>query len=414
MFLPRPIAAAPARRPVGASSAFGPTDFTYLGAYQQPDSSYWYARYRMAVRHVGGQRRLLVCGASNAGLSEWDIAAAPVQSVTEGALPAPVLITSYATFTGAAFPDRPPEAVTDPSIWGICWSEEEQRLYWAAGVSYVQAPPQGFPSFGYVTLSGGTSTGFGPWGVASQDVKPFMGGPCVLPADFATTYTAGRRLGLGWGGYYSLSQTAIAGLALCAVDRPDEEVVAPEGTYPATVLAKYGTFTDGDGLTRAERADDYENMTETGPSFQPAGGVGRWTNDGIVQGAGCWIDAPSGKSGVVVAITAGHGEIHYNQAGYYATEGSSHYWHTWTAASLGAVANGSTPPTSLATANRWRVEYPVVGYTGGRYEAGYTGPDGGRYVACSLCYDPVESRLYVFVPELFEFRRGIILVYGVT
>lgn len=399
-------------------SVWSSSDFTYLGAYQQPDETASYARWRIAFRRVGGQRRLLVNDSSNTLLREYSIVPEPVSSTTEGSLPAPSLVTSFDTFVGAKMPGDLSEGVDPPRVWGIHWDEEGGRLYWCSGSSYVTAAvPASYPHYGYCTLSGSTCTPHGPWGLTSGQPRGFMGGPCTLPQSFADAYTSGRRLGLGWGGYYSINQAAIAGLALAAADPPDPADVDEGGTYPHTVLAKYGTFIDPNGLHRAPRSANYANLTETGASFQPSGGAGRWTNDGIIQGSACWIDSPSGKSGVVAFVVEGEGDIQYHQDGYFASAGSRHWWHSWSAEDLGAVTLGADPYALDST--RWDVTYPLADYDLGpglftaNFGTTHTGPDNMK-IPRGACYDPVESRLYLFLPQLFDGKRGAVLVYEVA
>jgi len=93
----------------------------------------------------------------------------------------------------------------------------------------------------------------GPWRVSARLFKSYWGGVITLPEDFAEKYAGGRRLALGFGGYYSICGSASRGPALGAIARPDptkptldllEMLVHPAG-HPAERDGEYFTSAGG-------------------------------------------------------------------------------------------------------------------------------------------------------------------------
>lgn len=393
---PRPTATA---TPAG-KRLLAPSDVTWLGAFRMPASATgggdaaW--GRGLALRRVDSQPRLLSATVSEA--------------IYEVAIPELSTTTPYplATETGW-WPDMfggkrlLDGGRTDSLLYGICWDDAGQRLYWSYGDPY-NAVSTTDPCLGWSTLEpaagvgAGTAEAHGPWRFAGRSVKMTMSGLLSIPRAFADANLGGRRLAAGFGGYFSIVATGPAsmGPALTAFS-PDDLDGSPNLAnlplvgYPfeATGPAPYGPF-------RCRRDTDYHSEFDGG-SWNPANGAGWWAWTDFLWQAAAWIDTPA-VEGVLFAPTLGNGRVWYEVSSLNA-ERSSNWWMVLDPADLASVAAGDAPEWSIQPRRRWQPGYPglpPLATTGwGRAIPG--GGDEPPNLVTGIVFDPPTSRLYVAV-----------------
>jgi hypothetical protein len=416
------------------------SDFTYLGAFRLPESFQWQGA-GFAHRYVDGDLRFFSVN-NGAELVEFDAPA----SLASGVTTAPIAAVNrnwgslYTTLPGGW------------SKWGIHWDSTDARLYWTIGSNYESDPDTSFLGCSVLDDGAGTLTKYGKWKLTGRGQKMALGGMVNIPSDFATAYTSGRRLGLGFGGYHSLTNVGPASLgpALCAVDPPSLSL-ADADTLPAfTELVGYPSGV-GDRVKRF--TTDIINYFDSAASNRVT-----W-NCSILQ-SGVWIDTPT-KHGVLFGMCMDHmainttvaasptptttsatltnagdlaaGDVVWMEAsgqpshgyvavtiatisgnnitfpvqeaapdvggwcragGFYAFSTlwwsrGSHYWYVYDPADLASVATGAVTQDAIQPLNGWSVEYPHISYP-------IPGGNGfGPKPVTAMTYDATTQRLYV-------------------
>ena len=246
-----------------------------------------------------------------------------------------------------------------PSNWS--------RLYWTFNPGYFGAAPGECNSWslGYSDLNfttGGSSPA-GPWGFTGQSFKAFGAAVVDVPQTFATTYTGGRRLGVGIGGYYSLIGACDASLgpSLNAIDFP---AGAAEQSYLAnTPLVGFWPATGSPvGMVRPTPFIE----SPVSPSTGSPGGTRWWWLD-RARGA-VWIHGAS-KSGLVVLSQLGMGQANYISSNI-AAEYHRDWWMIFSEASLASVATGAAARNTLTPTNAFEQAYPPINTAVSPYSAG--------------------------------------------
>jgi hypothetical protein len=270
--------------------------------------------------------------------------------------------------------------------YGIYWDEPTQTLFYGHGREYNTREPF-LPSIGAATLDPEKGiVNRGIWGLSNRSTKMIHGGLTAIPEWFASRYTKGRRLGAGFGGYYSIAATGpiSMGPALTAFD-PAVLLAAPDRSAktPHTPLVGYPLVAAPYRTDRAHRDTDVINDYD---GWKPKNGIGYWTwNDTLYQ-AGVWIDTPT-KSGLLFAPTLGNGRGWYFGSTLHAERGS-HAWMIYDTADLALVARGKKA--------EWQIQpsFDIVQYPGLTYPLHrWAGAPGVRVLGIS--YDERTQRLYV-------------------
>jgi hypothetical protein len=251
---------------------------------------------------------------------------------------------------------------------GFAWMEETQTLIWTWYHGYKTGDPP--PILGATRLSGTGELAFtGPWKVSTPSglYKSYWGGVIVLPQAFAKQYTGGKRLALGFGGYYSICAPASRGPALGAIPDP----VPTQTSVPVTAMLCYPHDTP------APRDGDYFNANCGFWSEQPAGpNHGTWTYDDWCR-AGAFVDTSSGHA-YVAFVRLGTGRMGYD-FGTITSANSSQYWYFYDPSDLGKAARGEKQPSLTSPDSMTRVNYPL-----------------GQTVT-GACFDAKTRRLYLCV-----------------
>nr|HPR60615.1 T9SS type A sorting domain-containing protein [Prolixibacteraceae bacterium] len=205
---------------------------------------------------------------------------------------------------------------------------------------------------------------------------------------FASQYTNGRDMAVGFGGYYSICGTASRGPALGAISHPNPE----QDTLELLPMMTYV-----DGTSACPRDGNYlSNIYWSTRPDNPW--TGEWTGVDVAR-AGVFIDMPD-KKGYVAFTRQGIGRIGYDYGGYNADGHYQDVWYFYNIADLGAVAIGDKDVTSVLPDTYSPVQYPISGN-----------------ITSGACFDEETRMLYVYVMQSIPQQYGskpIIHVYHLT
>jgi hypothetical protein len=380
----------------GPKTVLTQNDFTYVGAFRLPASvgghdAMW--GRTLTVRYVDQEPRLLTMTLDH--------------TVYE------VRIPNVAV--GSGFPEAKVTRILGDItlnrrtglVFGLYWDPIDARLYWTSGRTYNTTQPQ-LPSVGYSLLDDDTGKAIeveGAWAFRGRGSKPTMGGVLPIPRWFADQYCQGRRLGAGFGGYWSIVATGPAhmGPALCAFAPPDRGTLDRNASLAYTNLVGYPfnvkPYTTPD---RCHRDTDYHTEFD---GWNPKDGIGYWTwADWLWQGA-VWIDAPD-RHGVVFFPTLGRGRVWYGNATINA-ERAAHAWYVYDPLDLAQVAQGKDQ-SKIQPRNTWDVHYENIRYPMGAWR------DEPWNMVTGSSYDESTRRLYIAVRFAYGTRpssRHMVYVY---
>ncbi len=274
--------------------------------------------------------------------------------------------------------------------YGLYWDEQDKRLYWNYGNGYNSIGPND-PSVGYSVLNDatGASTPVGAWRFTGRGCKATQCGVLPIPDWFSAAYCPGRRLGAGFGGYFSVANSGPVsmGPALAAFVPPNISTTPDRTSVVYTNLVGYPFNTSAYTLpTRCQRDTNYWSDFD---GWNPKDGVGYWSwSDWLWQSA-IWIDQPD-KHGVVYFPVLGNGRTWYERSTLHA-QNASHWWYVYDPLTLGQVAKGERGQDQIQPAQRWAgqfpgITYPMVGWS-----------DEPHHVVCGATYDAISKRAYIAV-----------------
>ena len=275
---------------------------------------------------------------------------------------------------------------------GYWWDEENQTLWWSTYHGYWTGGSKR-PSLGASKLGAdGKITHFGPWRVTREPFKGYWGGVTVLSEEFAKKYTGGRRIALGFGGYYSICAPTSWGPTLAAIATPDpkKDTVAliPLLDYP---FAK---------KVRAPRDGNYF-VANCGWGGDPPKSryEGTWTMEDKVP-SGVFIDLPK-VHGFVAFVSLGTGRMGYDYGAIHSA-GRTNWWYSYDPAELGKAAKGERKSAGIPPFAMERVVYPL-----GSKTATKTSPVTGA------CFDPADRLLYLLKQRSIDRRNPAVHAYRV-
>ncbi len=278
--------------------------------------------------------------------------------------------------------------------YGLHWCEERRRLYWSYGHWY-NATSQDNPCLGFATLDDktGRATGVGAWRLRGRSEKFARGGCVAIPPWFAKRYTGGKPLGVGFGGYFSITASASMGPALCAIDHPNPAVVPHKGFVKQVPLLGYPHKAQPPGPPdRCCRNADYKTDFD---GWKPSRGIGYWTWEDQIWGGGTWLDLPD-KQAVLFFCVLGHGRVWYERSVTHAERGK--YWCLgYHPRDLAAVAQGRKQQWQVQPAASWEVRFGAD-----------LGPDIGGWegepfqMVGGATFDAKSRRLYVLVRNVWK------------
>lgn len=360
------------------------SNLKFVGAFKLPQqacgASTGYATGCLALRYVDGKPRLFCDTHIQTGGFVYEV------SVPKIAKEAPYPVAEIVQEWGDIYKGRKVKANGEAyqlSEWtpttGLRWDESGQRLWWTYGEKY-NTENQDAPTFGATELKGDQIAAVhGPWRLdAPQSWQ--RGGTLEIPAWFADKYSEGRRLGVGFGGYYSIFEGGSYGPALLAASPPEKTALG----LPNTRLLGYPT------PNFCVRSANYRHVEESWMGRNPAGDVGTWNatdeiGGEICAGGGVWIDAPD-RHGILFFVTLGTGRIAYEEGGVM-SEGRQNALYIYNPNDLVEVAEG-----------KQKIWEPMPDHKEFKDPPGFTGRPAGT------AFDPKSGRLYVL--WVFAYREG--------
>jgi hypothetical protein len=273
------------------------------------------------------------------------------------------------------------------------WDQAAGLLYWSSYHGYWTGPARPLLAASRLAADG-TVTHLGPWRAPAPYYKSYWGGVTPLPKGFADRYAGGRRLAIGFGGYYSICASTSQGPALAAIARPDP---AKPALDTVELLCRPWGKHGG-----APRDGDYFVANCGWGGRQPAGpGKGWWTMEDVVR-SGVFIDLPD-RHGYIAFAYLGTGRMGYDY-GHITSAGDADWWYVYDPADLGAAATGAVKCWQVTPHSRTKVEYPLAAGSGGRTP---TAPIYGS------CFDDQRRLLYLFKPFSVDNRFPCVHVYRV-
>ena len=294
--------------------------------------------------------------------------------------------------------------------YGLYYDQDLGRLYWNYGDWYNADFPYN-PSLGYSVLndSTGVGTGGGYWSLTNRPEHFTRGGTLRIPQWFADSYTGGRSLGAGFGGYFSIMAGGSYGPALAAVNDPDSATNPDRSSLDNVPLVGYPSGAPD----RGHRDTDYNSYFESPDSslypntcsptsgarpdlpgaWNPLNGVGYWQNGNIIYGASAWIDTPQ-LGGVLFIAKVGQGNVWYEASNLHADRGAFE-WFVYDPKDLAAVASGAKQQWQIQPKYEWIDSTLPLGPLDQSSLAPLEG-DGTSQVG-GVTFDSTTNRLYVLV-----------------
>jgi len=304
-------------------------DFIYLGSVKLPSKvghgGGGFSRSGIALRIMpDGERRLLV-NYTHPGQTLFAVALPELVALGEDGSAAS-LNTARVTTQWGALRGKGADRVSKPNSGDIYFDNQTGIVYWTMFDPYWTGGS--LPVLGAAELGDdGSTTPVGAWTVSRQ--KHHWGGVTILPEGFAARHTGGRRLALGFGGYYSIVAPCSRGPALGAIHTPDPSV---QRVDPLPLLAYFPHD------RAAPRNGDYFSANCGFWNDPPAGPEhGTWTFTDHV-GSGVFIDLPD-KHGYITFVRLGTGRLGYDY-GKITAAGRDQYWYFYDPVQLGEVAEG--------------------------------------------------------------------------
>jgi hypothetical protein len=376
-----------------------PADLRYLGAFRMPaqalgEDAAW--GRGLAHRVVRGGDRFLSITVPN---RVYEVSAPRL--ARREPYPVATIVGEWGDISGdARYLDGDRGSGT---INGLLWDARGSRLYWSYGDQYNTVSARD-PSIGASRLNAATGRPepIGAWKTGDRSCKMAMGGATAIPKWFADRYCAGRRIGAGFGGYFSIATTGpiSMGPALCAVSADDCTPARNRQAVGVTDLVGYpfnaNPYTQP---TRAQRDTDYRTEFD---GWNPRKGVGYWSWSDYIWQGGVWVDQP-GLHGVLFFPTLGSGRTWYETSTLHA-ERATHWCYVYDPADLAAVATGRRKQWEIQ-ARRW---FPIR-FPGLRYPLpGWANEPENMVVG--VAHNPSTRRLYVSVRDTV--RGHLVHTYG--
>lgn len=297
-----------------------PSDFSCLGAFTIAPGGDPNFAGTLALRYVGGQPRLYSMSIGSGGrVNEFSV---PSDNALRTAAPFPAAALTYDfgdIYQQALYSTVDKGYGTPPftglasgiSPNGLFWDEIDRRMYWTYTSGYNNTSGVSDTVVGYSTLNDAThtGTGVGMWKLVppSAGNNRWVNGLVSIPPDYAALF-GGRRLGVGFGGFYSIASNGpvSAGPALYAVD-PAGFTAAMNRNYAAStplklMLHKFGTDVSA-GYHRPPRHASLQclDMYDEG-AFKGQTNVWNWSDK---PPSAVWIDTGSKHGFIVFALLSG-------------------------------------------------------------------------------------------------------------
>ncbi len=403
------------------------SDFTYLGSFTVPTyANGWdtaFSNGGIALRYDNGRLDFLTTNHVYSGGQVYEVSY-PGISTTAPYPVAPVVYNWGDIYSGQKEFGGDASLGNGTQVYGLYYDQTMGRLYWNYGYWYNDSYPFN-PSFGYSTLNDatGVATGMGAWSLANRYEKFDRGGTTPIPQWFANRFTGGDTLAVGFGGYFSIVSTGSFGPALAAVSTPNLSTNPDDSALPNVPLLGYPAGAPARGERDPNITPYFEgiDVNVTNPlgapdqpypaSWGPSGGVGYWSWNDLIYGAGTWIDLPGGKQGVMFIAKVGQGVNYYNDSTTNSQTGAFE-WMVYNPADLAAVASGLKQQWQIQPEYEWTSStLPLPSEDASGWQGTGLSQVGG------ITFDPTTNRLYVLVngvlyhdyeyfPEIYVYQVG--------
>jgi hypothetical protein len=373
---PEKPAADPSRKPVLSAA-----DFEYAGSFKLPEAvegcGSAFTESGLALRKAADGKTLFVA----TGLQKKIVYEATIPELVklEGADHKPLKTAKVKRTWGELKLPKQVEGETIHANAGFWWDEDHKTLYWSYYHGYMTGR---VPVLAASRLEEGKPPAHGgPWYIpeTSPWYKAYWGGVTQLPKEFADRYTGGRRLALGFGGYYSICAAASRGPALCAIAEPDPA----KSTVDLLDLLVYPWPKE---IAAPRDGGYFVANCEWGGAQPRDPDRGWWTMDDWSR-AGVFIDLPE-KHGLLMLAYLGTGRMGYDY-GTITSAGHASWWYFYDPQDLAAAAQGKRKPWEIEPHSRARIRYPR-----GVREGTEWGPGPGNVTGC--CFDQETRLLYVY------------------
>lgn len=352
-------------------------DLEYLGAFRLPTYACGYstafAESGITVRRVNGDLRLLTGSHRYSGDAIYECTV-PGWGTVAGEWPQSTIVREW----GAAVYGTPNMKSGSDWTHGVNYDQATGRLYFSFAEGYNVAQGND-PSLGYARLEETGPVAAGPWAApeAIAHCQRIRGGSLTIPDWFADRYLAGRRLGLGFGGYYSGFSACSKGPFLAAAHHPD------------------GSTTQLDTIALIDHPDthwgtrDADYWTTIAWCRNPVvGNVGYWGAKDEIHGAAAWVDLPD-KQGVLFLSRMGHGKVWYD-LGLIWSDRTDAWWWVYDPADLASVAQGQKQPWEPQH-DFWKMDYS---------------PRQSEVMTPGCAFDPQTRTLFVLTPGSYKRYAG--------
>ncbi len=381
-------------------------DFKYIGSFQMPQSSGgkdtdW--SRTLTHRYVNGQLRFLSTTHQGPSQGHGEVYEVAYPGSSLSSYPTAAVARHWGDVCGSKLVDDS-DGGGSVIVYGLFWDSIGQRLYWSYGNAY-NASAANNPCFGATTLndSTGSASPVAAWRMGN--CKPYQYGITAIPSWFATQYTNGRRLGVGFGGRTSAESVGPSsdGPALAAIDPPTQ---AHLSTIPNTPMVGYPCDPSHSDPYYCRRPAGYSDQIGAGGHPRgPFSSYGGWQWMDFVFQTGVWIDTPT-KHGFIFLPFMGFGNITYSSSTIHSSQ-AKHMWFVMDPMDFAAVAQGKKNQYDVIPASYWEVQFPCYDYPLSKQDdEPYMTPQG-------VTFDSTNNRLYVMLPWASG-NYPIVAVYQVS
>jgi len=363
--------------PAHRDSLLDSSDFEYIGSFKLPavtgyDNTFVPSGLALRTMPDGSKRFFLNTGTYTQCLYEVEL---PQLEKIEGsdysALTTAALVKQWTTIAW----DTAVSGENITSNGGFWWDDSTNILYWTHYNSYYGG--NGFPMLAATRLANDTVTNLKYWYLPLPRLatwKAYWRGVTRIPKTFADAYTGGRELALGFGGVYSLCQTASSGPAIAAIQKPD----MIQDTVDMVEMLRY-IYPEA-----AVRNGNYFQANSTIWLYQPPSPWdGRFT-DKSGCAAGVFIDLPD-KKGYVAFVKHNTGRIGYDWGGSVVDPHYEDNWYFYDLKELGEAALGNRALGSVQPSSFNKINWP---YPVSATESSHT--------IAGACFDPQTRIMYVY------------------
>ncbi|OGJ84624.1 MAG: hypothetical protein A2268_11410 [Candidatus Raymondbacteria bacterium RifOxyA12_full_50_37] len=363
--------------PQHKDSLLDSSDFEYIGSFKLPAVAGYENRYvasGLALRTMpdGSKRFFLNTGTYAQCLYEVALPQlAKIEGNSYSALNTATLVKKWTTIAW----DSTVSGENLTANGGFWWDDSTNILYWTHYNGYYTGRP--FPVLTATRLADdGTITNLKYWYLPEVPRwKAYWRGITHIPKTFADLYTGGRELALGFGGDYSIIQTASCGPSIAAIQKPD----TAKDTLDLVEVLRY-IYPEA-----AVRNGNYFLGNSTIWIYQPPSPWdGRFTT-GSTCWAGVFIDLPD-KKGFVAFVKHGTGRLGYDYGGNTIDPHLEDNWYFYDLKELGDAALGNQTLGSVQPSSFNKIEWPY--------------PVSNTQIYHSMsgaCFDPQTRIMYVYL-----------------